>query len=118
MDNSYNKRRVGKAWEKVAEDYLREKGYLILMMNYRTRYSEIDIIAETRGFLVFIEVKYRRNISSGYPLEAVDIKKQHRIRNAALIYLSENGYDIDKTSIRFDGIGILGNKIEHIEGAF
>ncbi|MBP3233499.1 MAG: YraN family protein [Eubacterium sp.] len=118
MYESYNKRKVGKAWEKTARDYLREKGYIVLMMNYRTRYSEIDIIAETRGFLVFIEVKYRRDISSGGPFEAVDVRKQQKIRNAALEYLMKNGYDIDKTSIRFDVIGILGNSIEHIEGAF
>ena len=60
MYESYNKRKIGRAWEKTAQEYLRRKGYSVLMMNYRTRYSEIDIIAETRGFLVFIEVKYRR----------------------------------------------------------
>lgn len=118
MYESYNKRKVGRAWEKKAQEYLRRKGYSVLMMNYRTRYSEIDIIAETRGFLVFIEVKYRRTAASGNPLEAVDFRKQQRIRNAALMYLQDNGYDIDKTSIRFDVIGILGDNIEHIEGAF
>ena len=65
MYESYNKRKIGRAWEKTAQEYLRRKGYSVLMMNYRTRYSEIDIIAETRGFLVFIEVKYRRTAASG-----------------------------------------------------
>ncbi len=113
-----NKRRVGKFWERKAADYLRLNGFQILYMNYRTRYSEIDIIAQDREALVFVEVKYRRNADKGDPLEAVDHKKQRRIYNAALCFLRDKRYSIDKTSIRFDVIGILGDEIKHIKNAF
>lgn len=87
-------------------------------MNYRTRYSEIDVIAQDRDELVFIEVKYRRDARNGNPLEAINNNKIKRIRNAALYYLRDNGYIIDKTSIRFDAIGILGTEMTHIKNAF
>ncbi len=113
-----NKRQIGAKWEKLVAGYLKDKGYMILQMNYRTRYSEIDVIAEDGEYLVFIEVKYRKTAGSGYPVEAVDARKISRIRNAALYYLRDNHYIIDDTNIRFDVVGILGNEIKHIINAF
>ncbi len=115
---SENKRRVGSYWEKRVADYLSDAGYIVLEMNYRTRFSEIDVIAQDQHFLVFIEVKYRASSYSGNPFEAVDSRKQQRIRNGALSYLKSNGYVIDDTNIRFDVIGIEGDRIEHIKNAF
>lgn len=113
-----NKRRLGAKWEKIIADYLRDEGYVILEMNYRTRYSEIDVIALDNKDLVFVEVKYRSSANAGDPLEAITPKKVYRIRNAALYYLSEHGYDIDNTNIRFDAVGVLGDKINHVKNAF
>lgn len=113
-----NKRSVGAYWEGRVTEYLRMQGYTILYRNYRTRYSEIDIIAQDRKELTFIEVKYRKDNSAGDPLEAVTYSKQNKIYNAARFFLKENGYDVENTSIRFDVIGILGDKITHIKNAF
>ena len=118
MNDGLNKRSLGKIWERRAADYLRANGSEILFMNYRTRYSEIDIVAQDREALVFVEVKYRKKKEQGSPLEAVDSRKQMRIRNAALSFLRDNGYDIDNTSIRFDVIGILGDEIIYVKNAF
>ena len=114
----YNTRITGTGYEARAAEYLKLKGYIILQRNYRTRYSEIDLIAEDEGYLVFIEVKYRKSRKAGAPYEAVDVKKQNRIRNAALFYLQENGYVIDETNIRFDVISICDDSVMHIENAF
>ena len=116
--NNHNTRSIGRQWESYTRDYLIGNGYTILYLNYRTRFSEIDIIAQDRDDLVFIEVKYRQNMNSGDPLEAVDYRKQRRIRNAALSFLRDKEYDIDNTAIRFDVIGILDGKINHIKNAF
>ena len=113
-----NKRMVGRLWESLSREYLMNKGYTILFMNYRTRYSEIDIVAQDGEELVFIEVKYRRSRASGDPLEAVDYNKQRRIINAALCFLNDMHYDVEKTAIRFDVIGILDDKIDHIRNAY
>ena len=119
MDNN---RRLGALWEERVADYLSLQGYVILEMNYRTRYSEIDVIAQDKEELVFIEVKYRKTKHSGDPLEAVTAGKIKRIRNAALYYLRDNGYSIDRTNIRFDAIGISGDGneslVSHIKNAF
>ncbi len=115
---AYNKRSVGSKWEHIVADYLRSLGYIVLDMNYRTRYSEIDVIAQDRNDLVFIEVKYRATGNAGDPLEAINQSKINRIKNASLYYLKENKYDVDNTNIRYDAIGILGDKINHIKNAF
>ena len=86
-------------------------------MNYRTRYSEIDVAQDSLD-LVFIEVKYRSSSAAGDPLEAINAQKIRRIRNAAQNYLKENGYNPESTNIRFDAIGVLGDKINHIKNAF
>ena len=87
-------------------------------MNFQTRNAEIDIVARDKGTLVFVEVKYRRDSSHGDPLEAVTYTKQQRIRYASLFYMKRKGYNPDMTSIRFDVIGIQGDRITHIEDAF
>ena len=116
--SSMNKRQVGKAWERQVAEYLRREGYTILFMNYRTRFAEIDIIAQDREELVFIEVKYRHDSKKGTPLEAVTPSKQKRIYNAAKFFLMEHKYDIENTCIRFDVVGVEGDKTEHIKNAF
>lgn len=113
-----NKRQIGGDYETVASEYLVNKGYTIVQINYRVRQAEIDIIAMDGRTIVFVEVKYRANIGSGHPLEAVDVRKQRRICRAALEYLMRNKISIDNTSIRFDVIGILGKEITHVENAF
>ena len=54
-----NKREVGASHEKLAGAYLETQGYLILEYNFRSRRSEIDIVARDGEYLVFVEVKYR-----------------------------------------------------------
>ena len=113
-----NKRSTGSKYEDIAAAYLRDKGYTILTQNFRDRYGEIDIVALNAEFLIFVEVKYRNTPNAGDPLEAITYTKQNRIRKMAVKYMSKYGYDPDKTKVRFDCIGILGNVIRHIENAF
>ncbi|MBM9604313.1 YraN family protein [Desulfopila inferna] len=118
---SYNGISLGKAGEKSAAHFLRKKGYTIIQTNYRTRYAEIDIIADHRNTLVFIEVKTRKTNFLETPLAAVTVNKQRHISMAAQLYLgSKNLFDKDA---RFDVIAVyLGGgttpRIEHIENAF
>ena len=111
-----NNRQKGNLGEAMAAAFLEEKGYNIVKRNYNKRSGEIDIIAENEKYLVFAEVKYRKSLKNGYPREAVDYKKQEKIRSTALLYLAEVG-KADK-AIRFDVIEIIDDKIEHIENAF
>lgn len=63
--------RLGKLGEQIALGLLRKKGYKILDKNFRSRFGEIDIVAEDRGVLVFVEVKTRWSKKFGNPEEAV-----------------------------------------------
>ncbi len=110
-----NTSKIGRIGEMKARAFLKFKLYKILECNYKRRTGEIDIIAKKGEYIVFIEVKYRKNLKMGYPLEAVDFKKQERIRKTAMVYLAEKGLECD---VRFDCVEILGNKISHIENAF
>ena len=88
------------AWgEDCAAAYLRRHGYRILARNYSCRFGEIDLIAEKDGVLLFVEVKLRTNLQYGAPREYVTVKKQEKLRAAALLYLSERELDVPA---RFD----------------
>lgn len=82
-------------------------GYEILQYNYRCRQGEIDIVARDGEYLVFCEVKFRRDLSSGLPEEAVDIRKQRVISKCALYYITVHG--LTDRPCRFDVVGILGD---------
>ena len=112
-----NKRMICSIKEDAAVNYLANLGHTILTRNFWTKYGEIDIISEFSDTIVFTEVKYRDNISYGYPEEAVTLKKQHSIQSAALFYISKNKLSLDKP-YRFDVIVIIKDNIKHIENAF
>ena len=109
--------------EALAAEYLRKKRYEIVASGYRCRFGEIDLIAEDRKNLVFVEVKLRKTADFAAPREYVDGHKQDRIRMTASMYLSVNP---TKLQPRFDVIEIFapqGNLtvdpvINHLEDAF
>ncbi len=112
-----NKRSTGAAYENTAAQFLRNKGFKIIGKNFHCRRSEIDLIALDGRYIVFVEVKYRRTPSAGTSLEAVDKRKAARVRYAASVYLMMNNYPEDMP-VRFDAVGIDGDRITHIENAF
>lgn len=92
-------REAGDRGEAMAAEYLRENGYEILASQFRCRFGEIDLIAEKDGVLLFVEVKLRTNLQYGVPREYVTVKKQEKLRAAALLYLSGRELDVPA---RFD----------------
>lgn len=111
-----NNRRLGATYEVLATQYLLQKGYEILENNYRCGLGEIDIIAKQGTYVVFLEVKYKRQSQYGYPRESVTYSKQRRIMKAAVHYLTFTRQYGEPC--RFDVIEILESKITHIENAF
>jgi putative endonuclease len=108
-----NKRVIGSKAEDKAVLFLENLGYKIIKRNFFTRYGEIDIIAQEDNTFVFVEVKYRKSLAFGSPLEAISSYKIKSICKAARIYLSSL-----ETSARFDIISIIDSKLEHIKNAF
>jgi putative endonuclease len=103
----------------MAVEYLQGKGYKILHRNYKVKFGEADIIAKDGEYLVFIEVKTRKGDLYGQPYEAVDAKKQQKLRSIALSFMKSAGYELP---VRFDIISIItsgaSEEISHFEGAF
>ncbi len=112
-----NKRETGSRYEAEAAAFLERQGYRILERNYRDRRGEIDLIAKDGSCLVFVEVKYRKDVKHGYPEEAVGYYKQQRIRHTAEYYLYSHNLGND-TRCRFDVVSILGTEIRLIRDAF
>lgn len=111
---------LGKSGEEAAVDFLKENGYKILIRNYKTKLGEVDIIAQDKDTLCFIEVKTRNSLKYGLPCEAVSDFKQRQISKAALSFLKENNH-LDKKA-RFDVVSVIcsGNseKVSLIKNAF
>jgi len=104
MKWTLRRRQTGETGEQIAARYLHRKGFRLLEHNYRCKIGEIDLIAEERGTLVFIEVKTRKSLVSGAPEEAVDREKKRKICRAANWYLQP--WQRWPQRIRFDVIGI------------
>lgn len=116
-----NKRTTGDYGEELACRFLSELGYEIVGRNYHFGHGEIDIIAKDKETLVFVEVKYRKNLEYGEPELAITKTKQSQIRKTAEAYLYEK--KIKEQPCRIDFIAILHLKdskpeINHIINAF
>lgn len=107
---------LGILGEKMAVQFLKSNKYKILETNYVIGDYEVDIIAEHADYIVFVEVKTRRNIRYGMPSEAVDRVKRQKYRVAANIYLSHKGL-LDRF-VRFDVVEVLDGEPRLITNAF
>ena len=99
----------GHRGEAIAAKQMEKMGYEILERNFHALKGEIDIIAKKDTYIVFTEVKYRKNEEMGTPAEAVNHWKQQHIIRAAKAYIAQNcleqlGYDF-----RFDVAEVLNN---------
>ncbi len=94
----------GEIGEFLACVFLKNNGYRIIGKNFRTRFGEIDIIAEDNKTICFVEVKSRSYTSYGLPEESVDSRKQEKIVKTALAYITTN--DITSTDMRFDIVSV------------
>lgn len=78
---------IGQLGEDLAGRFLEKNGYQVIDRNFRTRYGEIDLIAELGSEILFCEVKTRSSSEFGYPELAVGQKKLEHLLEAAKIYL-------------------------------
>ncbi len=110
---------LGKQGEKLARDYLKKKGYKILAANWKSGKYEIDIIAQNKNEIIFVEVKTRSSDFFGDPEDAVDNRRRRRMTNASDSYMKYYKCNLEP---RFDIISIILNDkqttINHIEDAF
>lgn len=117
------KKTLGNFGEDKAVQFLRKNGYKIVERNFSTHFGEIDIIASKENFIVFVEVKLRKNSDFAQAREFVNYSKQRKIISTALLWLARKECQLQP---RFDvievyapeGIGSKRLQINHIVDAF
>lgn len=115
--------RLGRWGEALVADDLKKKGWTIVDSGFRCRMGEIDLIAQNRDYLAFVEVKLRKNDRFGQAAAFVDYNKQRKLRAAAEFYLLRHPTDRQP---RFDvaevyapqGTDTTHPTIHYIENAF
>ncbi|MBR4953987.1 MAG: YraN family protein [Oscillospiraceae bacterium] len=118
-----DRKMLGRWGEEQAAAFLKKKKYKIVGINYTCRFGEIDVIAQTRDYIVFVEVKLRKNDDFAKAREFVTPAKQEKVKTAAQMWLSANETALQP---RFDVIEIYAPegektktlKVNHIENAF
>ena len=112
---------LGRYGEALAAEYLRKKGCRILAMNYRTRLGELDVIAADRRYVIFAEVKLRKNAAFAEAREFVTFAKRQKLAAAAEEWLQKNPQKLqprfDVIAITLTGTGTVKD-LKHYENAF
>ncbi|MCO4293018.1 YraN family protein [Solitalea sp. MAHUQ-68] len=112
---------LGKKGEQIALEHLKNNGFEIIANNWRYQHAEIDLIAQKKNELIFIEVKTRTGNFFGHPEEFVTNQKEKLFAMAADEFIYRKGHNGE---CRFDIISITFNKegdsyqVHHIEDAF
>ena len=110
----FTTKQTGDKGEAYAAKYLKKHKYKIIARNYKKPYGEIDIIAENKEVIAFVEVKTRKENSLTQPVDAVNRKKQ--------MYMYENNidkecrFDVCEVFVNSDNLKLVG--INYIEDAF
>ncbi|MCC8121691.1 MAG: YraN family protein [Oscillospiraceae bacterium] len=123
MREGESARLLGRWGEALAAQWLRRRRYRLLAAGYRCRLGEIDLIASSGKYICFIEVKLRKSADFAPAGQAVDHRKQHRLRQTALLYLADHPTPLQP---RFDVIEIYAPEgtctknpqINHLKNAF
>lgn len=110
----------GELGERIAERWLRGRGWRIVQRRFRSGHRDIDLVVEREGTVAFVEVKARRGERFGDPVAAVNWRKQKELARCARVWVDRHGRPTD--AYRFDVVGVLllGRRvrIRHVPGAF
>ncbi|MDB4915686.1 MAG: hypothetical protein JWM95_3330 [Gemmatimonadetes bacterium] len=110
----------GELGERIAERWLRERGWKIVQRRFRSGHRDIDLVVEQDGLVAFVEVKARRGDRFGDPVQAVNWRKQKELGRSARVWVARHGRKGE--AYRFDVVGVLMDgtsvRIRHVESAF
>jgi putative endonuclease len=107
---------LGRWGEDLAAAHYRRHDFEILDRNWRCPQGELDLVVRAGRLVVFCEVKTRRSAAFGAAAEAVDHRKQVRLRRLAAAWLA--AHDVRGVDVRFDVAAIDGVRLSVLEGAF
>jgi len=116
-----DRQEVGKLGEKAGQKFLKKRGYRIRETGFRCRHGEIDIVAQQKDRLVFVEVRTKSNLEFGTPEESITRAKKEKLIASALTYTATHQnlpslWRIDVVAVELDEKG-KARRIELIENA-
>ena len=110
----------GELGEKIAERWLRRRGWRVIQRRFRNGHRDIDLVVERDGTVAFVEVKARKGAEFGGPVQAVNFRKRRQLERSAMVWIDRHGREAE--SYRFDVIGVLVDgaavRVCHVENAF
>lgn len=112
----FDRARLGAYGEQLAAEWYEREGYEVLARNWRCREGELDLVVARDSTVVIAEVKTRSNDRFGSPFDAITPAKARRLRVLAAIW-ARNGAPFRPDHIRIDVVGVVGRRVEVIEGA-
>ena len=111
---------LGALGERVAARWLARAGWTILARRFRSGHRDLDLVARRDGVVAFVEVKARRGVGLGDPVEAVHWRKRRELTRSAWVWIDRHGRPGE--AYRFDVIGVLflpsGVRVRHVPDAF
>ena len=114
------KQEFGELGERIAERWLKRQGWRVVQRRFRNGHRDIDLVVERDGTVAFVEVKARRGLAFGDPVEAVNWSKQKELVRSASVWIDRHGKPAE--SYRFDVVGVLveGDRVQvrHVPNAF
>ena len=109
----------GELGERIAERWLRQRGWRVVQRRFRFGHRDIDLVVERDGTVAFVEVKARKGAEFGGPVSAVTHYKRRQLERSAMVWIDRHGKEAE--SYRFDVVGVLLNGAEvrvcHVENA-
>jgi putative endonuclease len=110
----------GELGERIAERWLRRRGWRVVQRRFRSGHRDIDLVVEQEGIVAFVEVKARRGPEFGGPLLAVNWRKRKELERSAKVWVDRHGRGAEQ--YRFDVVGVLLDgadvRVCHVENAF
>ena len=110
----------GELGERIAERWLKRKGWRVVQRRFRSGHRDIDLVVEREGTVAFVEVKARKGLAFGDPIEAVNWSKRRELVRSASVWIDRHGRPME--SYRFDVVGVLVEgdrvRIRHVQNAF
>jgi putative endonuclease len=110
----------GELGERIAERWLRRRGWRVVNRRYRNGRRDIDLVVEREGTIAFVEVKARKGDDFGGPVSAVNWRKQKELTKSAQVWIDRHGQPTEQ--YRFDVLGVLVDgervRIRHVPDAF
>ena len=124
LSNREKAKELGRLGEEYVAQYLRKNGCIVIKMNWRDRYGEVDIIAEDKENIIFVEVKTRTQGAMVSGIEAVDNYKMQRIANEAISFVKRLNtdlpprIDVAEVTVIADKDGKYRWKLNYIKNAY